>query len=300
MSGFTALNGTSPKVATKPVAVTSNSDAQNGTTDEQPNAPVPTVAPTVDVASAPAPPTDSAPVGSPAHAHAHTHAPVQLLAEAPAPVPAPIGAAVADAAATTLAPMQAPAAQSPNPRQSWPTQGLDRTSSAPAPSENDSTNKRKRSDSHEGRTQLPTQPAKRTHKSAERAQERTPETATVVSHHQSNGNHYQTDAQPAGAQAQYQAPPSVPIRAPAEQHRRQSSGQVEYAPSTPQNNNQAVVQYQTPTYSEPRSGAVVQHDPKKRKRNFSNRTKTGCLTCRRRKKKCDEAKPECMSNNFTS
>lgn len=34
-------------------------------------------------------------------------------------------------------------------------------------------------------------------------------------------------------------------------------------------------------------------DPKKRKRNFSNRTKTGCLTCRRRKKKCDELKPEC-------
>lgn len=34
-------------------------------------------------------------------------------------------------------------------------------------------------------------------------------------------------------------------------------------------------------------------DPKKRKRNFSNRTKTGCLTCRKRKKKCDEAKPEC-------
>lgn len=32
---------------------------------------------------------------------------------------------------------------------------------------------------------------------------------------------------------------------------------------------------------------------KKRKRNFSNRTKTGCLTCRRRKKKCDEQKPEC-------
>jgi hypothetical protein len=34
-------------------------------------------------------------------------------------------------------------------------------------------------------------------------------------------------------------------------------------------------------------------DPKKRKRNFSNRTKTGCMTCRRRKKKCDEARPEC-------
>lgn len=28
-------------------------------------------------------------------------------------------------------------------------------------------------------------------------------------------------------------------------------------------------------------------------RNFSNRTKTGCLTCRERKKKCDEGKPTC-------
>jgi len=33
--------------------------------------------------------------------------------------------------------------------------------------------------------------------------------------------------------------------------------------------------------------------PTKRKRNFSNRTKTGCMTCRRRKKKCDEAHPVC-------
>ena len=32
----------------------------------------------------------------------------------------------------------------------------------------------------------------------------------------------------------------------------------------------------------------------KRKRNFSNRTKTGCITCRKRKKKCDEGHPFCM------
>ncbi|KAF2142531.1 uncharacterized protein K452DRAFT_308186 [Aplosporella prunicola CBS 121167] len=32
---------------------------------------------------------------------------------------------------------------------------------------------------------------------------------------------------------------------------------------------------------------------KNRKRAFANRTKTGCQTCRRRKKKCDEKKPEC-------
>lgn len=44
---------------------------------------------------------------------------------------------------------------------------------------------------------------------------------------------------------------------------------------------------------EQRRDGLLQSDPKKRKRNFSNRTKTGCLTCRKRKKKCDEAKPEC-------
>jgi len=36
-------------------------------------------------------------------------------------------------------------------------------------------------------------------------------------------------------------------------------------------------------------------EQKKRKRQFANRTKTGCITCRRRKKKCDEGKPECRS-----
>lgn len=35
--------------------------------------------------------------------------------------------------------------------------------------------------------------------------------------------------------------------------------------------------------------------PPKRKRVFSNRTKTGCMTCRRRKKKCDEQHPYCES-----
>jgi acetyltransferase-like isoleucine patch superfamily enzyme len=44
---------------------------------------------------------------------------------------------------------------------------------------------------------------------------------------------------------------------------------------------------------EHRRDGVMHSDPKKRKRNFSNRTKTGCLTCRKRKKKCDEQKPEC-------
>lgn len=41
----------------------------------------------------------------------------------------------------------------------------------------------------------------------------------------------------------------------------------------------------------PKTG--LPYDRTKRKRAFTNRTKTGCTTCRRRKKKCDEAKPQC-------
>lgn len=47
-----------------------------------------------------------------------------------------------------------------------------------------------------------------------------------------------------------------------------------------------------PTYPQERPQAAVQVAPK-RKRVFSNRTKTGCMTCRRRKKKCDEQHPAC-------
>jgi hypothetical protein len=46
------------------------------------------------------------------------------------------------------------------------------------------------------------------------------------------------------------------------------------------------------TYSQERPQSSVQVGPK-RKRVFSNRTKTGCMTCRRRKKKCDEQHPAC-------
>ena len=53
-------------------------------------------------------------------------------------------------------------------------------------------------------------------------------------------------------------------------------------------------------YGNDRREMSVQSDPKKRKRNFSNRTKTGCMTCRRRKKKCDETKPECKYPTMTT
>ncbi|OAA60726.1 C6 zinc finger domain-containing protein [Cordyceps fumosorosea ARSEF 2679] len=290
MSGFTALNGSSPKVAPKPVTSSSDPDTQNVTADEQPKAP----------ASTPAPAVEAAPIQAAAPQSAST--PASASASAPVPttklsteLPFPLAAPASEIAVAALA--SASEAQSPNQRESWPTQGLERTPPVPAPSESDSSNKRKRSHSNEGRTQLPTQPVKRIQKATDRTHERTPESATVTS--QSNGDYYGSES-PTGeghvsTSPQHQSsPPSVPIRASAEHlSQRQASGQVEYTPVTPQNNGQALAQYQSPSYSESRSGAVVQHDPKKRKRNFSNRTKTGCLTCRRRKKKCDEAKPEC-------
>lgn len=77
-------------------------------------------------------------------------------------------------------------------------------------------------------------------------------------------------AEARGTPPQHQAIPSL-VLAHAPDGQLLAQRQPGYVTESPQNN----------------------HDPKKRKRNFSNRTKTGCLTCRKRKKKCDEAKPEC-------
>ena len=52
------------------------------------------------------------------------------------------------------------------------------------------------------------------------------------------------------------------------------------------------------TGNTPLSG--VEAERKRRKRVFSNRTKTGCMTCRRRKKKCDEQHPECECTQSSS
>lgn len=65
----------------------------------------------------------------------------------------------------------------------------------------------------------------------------------------------------------------------------------DYSPTSPDDGDDSA--YYGGAYDTDRRSGAVQSDPKKRKRNFSNRTKTGCLTCRKRKKKCDELKPEC-------
>ncbi|OBT51284.1 hypothetical protein VE04_08662, partial [Pseudogymnoascus sp. 24MN13] len=69
------------------------------------------------------------------------------------------------------------------------------------------------------------------------------------------------------------------------QRENNSDGQGNYSETSPAQNDRGA----------PYRGEYgqVQVDHKKRKRNFSNRTKTGCMTCRKRKKKCDETRPEC-------
>lgn len=67
----------------------------------------------------------------------------------------------------------------------------------------------------------------------------------------------------------------------------------DYPQTSPDGDDRSMAMYSASYSGDQRRDPMLQSDPKKRKRNFSNRTKTGCLTCRKRKKKCDEQKPEC-------
>ncbi|PFH62604.1 hypothetical protein XA68_12856 [Ophiocordyceps unilateralis] len=77
--------------------------------------------------------------------------------------------------------------------------------------------------------------------------------------------------------------------------RRQMDHHSDYSHTSPDAEDRSAPLYGSPYTAEHGQDSVPQHDAKKRKRNFSNRTKTGCLTCRKRKKKCDEHKPECSN-----
>ena len=64
--------------------------------------------------------------------------------------------------------------------------------------------------------------------------------------------------------------------------------------STPEeDDNEGSTQYGEYGHSTDAAAIAEAERRGKRKRIFSNRTKTGCMTCRRRKKKCDEQHPEC-------
>lgn len=64
--------------------------------------------------------------------------------------------------------------------------------------------------------------------------------------------------------------------------------------ATPQGYYQMIESSSLPYQTESVKAKHPEHQSdRKRKRKFCNRTKTGCLTCRGRKKKCDERKPVC-------
>ncbi|KAI6092125.1 hypothetical protein F4821DRAFT_279506 [Hypoxylon rubiginosum] len=66
-----------------------------------------------------------------------------------------------------------------------------------------------------------------------------------------------------------------------------ADSQQDYSATSPDGDD--ALMYGSSSYSAERKGdTMIQSDPKKRKRNFSNRTKTG-------KKKCDETKPQCTN-----
>lgn len=75
-----------------------------------------------------------------------------------------------------------------------------------------------------------------------------------------------------------------------------AQNRLDYENTSPENDDRSANPYSG--YGNDRRESSAQSDPKKRKRNFSNRTKTGCMTCRRRKKKCDETRPECKFSRW--
>ncbi|KAL3962951.1 hypothetical protein ACCO45_004474 [Purpureocillium lilacinum] len=55
----------------------------------------------------------------------------------------------------------------------------------------------------------------------------------------------------------------------------------------------SIAAYGRPYGPEHKQDSILHHDSKACQRNLSSLARTGCLTCRKRKKKCDEHKPEC-------
>lgn len=237
--------------------------------------------------AATSPPVESMPVETP------TEAPAAEVNSTPAPP--------ADGLpSSTTPPVKTTSAESPSAaRESWPTQGPDRTG------EEEGSHKRKRSESAEGaqnehsgpdktpentaqpapstedRDHYPTPVSREYRPYDERERDRDHE-----SWHGRRDEHagYDYSGAPTNGHHDHDEPGSDPAR-----HQRAES---EYSNTSPDAEERDGGKY-SHIYAEIRGDHLLAHDPKKRKRNFSNRTKTGCLTCRKRKKKCDEQKPEC-------
>ncbi|VUC37475.1 unnamed protein product [Clonostachys rosea] len=147
-------------------------------------------------------------------------------------------------------------------------------------------------------------------------QERTPDTATVPAH----GDHRDSFSTPQKERSHESPGPrdngswrhqQSSEKSPYESHHVMASpplrhmddprdslgpsGHGDYPISSPEADDKSGSVYESQYTPDGHQSSILQHDPKKRKRNFSNRTKTGCMTCRKRKKKCDEQKPQCAN-----
>lgn len=164
--------------------------------------------------------------------------------------------------------------------------------------------KRKRSDSAEARRE-------------QQIQERTPDTATAPATANSRESYgplkreyrrhdgderRDKESSWQGGKGSYERQSNPPTTTPGRTEEqvgealRKATGQMDhsdYNQTNPDSEDRSMVAYGTLYKGEYRQGSICQHDHNKRRRNFSKRTKTGCITCRRRKKKCDEQKPEC-------
>lgn len=108
-------------------------------------------------------------------------------------------------------------------------------------------------------------------------------------------NEYNSSIDPSIAQSQERAYYSESQMAEALQreNRNYDNGADRDSYPPPDEDDDEDSQQQYTTYGGSREAGTAELERKRRKRVFSNRTKTGCMTCRRRKKKCDELHPEC-------
>ena len=195
-------------------------------------------------------------------------------------------------------------------RESWPGPTQERP---PYPSASypdiENSHKRKRSDSAEARREHPSQserpeasrPSQRPSESRDRygtpQRDYRPYSDEGREQHDSWFSQQSREERDHGYQEpQSAAPNSANTDEQIGETLRRATSQIDhsdYPQTSPDGEDRSMPLYSGQYTPEQRRDGVIQSDPKKRKRNFSNRTKTGCLTCRKRKKKCDENKPEC-------
>jgi hypothetical protein len=174
--------------------------------------------------------------------------------------------------------------------------------------ENESSLKRKRSDSHDTPAANPSGTNYHSYGVPKSAQDDTSEKASRGTYSPQNGSESYNSSQapvysypsktPDHDRSNWletpteQTPPSHTddqIREALTRDNQGSEGHGEHSQASPGDDDSS---FQA-GYGDNRTLVQREDERKKRKRNFSNRTKTGCMTCRKRKKKCDETRPEC-------